>query len=105
MPMPTVTLGSGSASVAKGEEFCFITNVTGSIVVTPQNMPNGTPWFTPNPCNFTGPASGPLADGSNVVTAADAQSPPGGWSYITNFPNGSGHVIVHMHVHPHEKAS
>ncbi len=99
MPMPTVTLGSGTASIDKGEEFAWVTNVTGSITVDAQIMPDGNPWFTPNPCSFTGPASGPLPDGSNVVTAADEQSPPGGWSYTSNIPQGNGHVIVHLHVH------
>lgn len=105
MPIPTIMLGSGTGSINQGEEFAWGTNVTGSITVTAQTMPDGNPWFTPSPCNFTGPATGPLPDNSNVVTAADEQSPPSGWSYTTNIPNGNGHVIVHLEVHRREKAS
>jgi hypothetical protein len=106
LPMPTIEIGSSTSSVNQGETFAWVTTATGPnpISVNAQNMPNGSPWFTPA-CSFNGPASGPLNDNSNVVTAASQSSPVGGWSYTSSLPGGNGHVVVHMRRDEEKKAS
>jgi len=83
------------------DTFAWITNDTQKgITVTPQDMSGpGTPWFTADngsdPLKFNGPASGPLADGSNVATVVSgAISSPTGWSYLSNIMVNEGHVVV-----------
>jgi len=106
LPIPTIPIGSGTGSINRLEQFAWTTNVSGPITVYPQLINGTDPWFLPNPCSFTGPASIALSDGSNVVTAADVQSPPGGWSYTCPaVMQGSGHVIVHHHLDGEKKAS
>jgi hypothetical protein len=104
MPMPTINLQNGG-SVKAGESFAWVTTSTGSIEVVAQIMPNGDRWFTPSPCNFTGPTIGPLPDNSNVVTATTGLSPVGGWGYTSNVPSGDGHVIVTSSMEEQRKAS
>jgi len=92
MPMPTVNIsatGTGGP-IDEGEQFAWTTVASGSITV----RADGPSWFTPNPCTFTGPASGPLSDNSNVVTAGDQASPIGGWGYSATCITGYGHVVV-----------
>jgi hypothetical protein len=109
--MQTINIQNGG-TVEPGETFAWTTNVAQSgIFVYAQLMSNGQPWFTPN-CppdgppptgtGFTGPATGPLPDNSNVVTAADAISPPSGWTYTSNVLSGTGHVVVQT-MHPERR--
>ena len=97
--MPTIDVQSGG-TVAEGEKFAWVTSLSSPdpITVTAANMncdpPPNCPWFTPGTCSFTGPATGPLKDNSNVVTATTELSPPGGWAYTSNTFAGDQHVIV-----------
>jgi hypothetical protein len=83
------------------DTFAWITNNTQKgIKVTAEDMsgPN-TPWFTADngsdPLTFDGPATGPLADGSNVATVVSGHlSPPLGWTYGSNILANNGHVVV-----------
>jgi hypothetical protein len=104
--METINIQNGGE--AEGStQFAWTTTASGSIRVTAANMPNGNPWFTPSPCDFTGPASGELSNQSNVVTPTNDQSPPQGWGYTANVLVGTGHVIVEptMPGAEHKKAS
>jgi hypothetical protein len=112
-PMPTIDVVSGVVTnppVKVNQPFAWTTSSSGPILVYAQKMGNGQPWYTPSPppnaSGFTGPATGPLADGSNVVTAGNTVSPPSGWGYTSNLFAGEGHVVVQtMHDHEEKKAS
>ena len=113
MAMPTIDVVSGQVTnppVKVNQPFAWTTSTSGQILVYGQQMSNGQPWFSPSPppnaSGFTGPATGPLPDNSNVVTAANAISPPSGWGYTSNLFAGEGHVVVQtMHDHEERKAS
>ena len=87
-----------------GDTFAWITSVVQDpVTVTAQHMtaPYSGPWFTPyddpdgDSVSFKGPATGQLADNSNVaVVASDEISPPSGWSYVPNIPTSAGRVVV-----------
>lgn len=105
MPKPTVNIATGLISyqpndeqwLNPGQEFAWVTNVAGNVWVKPVDGPNSQKWFTPsNGVSFTGPATGPLANGSNVATASSDMSgePFTGWQYQSNVNQNNGRVVV-----------
>ncbi len=108
MPMPTIDIATSKVSngpIYEGEQFAWTTSASVSdIQVYAQIMQNGQPWFTPNQNPFNGPATGPLPDNSNVVTAADAVSPASGWTYTCpSIFQGEGHVVVIETIHKRKR--
>jgi hypothetical protein len=104
-PMATTDVASGHITngyenqqeLLQGTEFAFVTNVSGQTIrVFAVNGPNNGKWFSPSSISFQGPASGPLPDGSNVVTVTGGTSgqPVGGWSYGSNILGNDGHVKI-----------
>jgi len=107
-PMPTIDVATGRITygynggqeLQQGQQFAWVTTSSGSVWVHPQGGPNNAPWFTPHNgsgnVSFMGPASGPLADNSNVATIASSVQgePPAGWQYGSNLLSNFGHVKI-----------